>query len=461
VDHLRPLDDAFVVLERDNLPMHIGSLLVFDGEPPGFHELLAWIAGRLDRLPRYRQVIAPVPLHLGPPAWLDDQHFDLRFHVRNTALPAPGTDEQLRTLTSRLLSMRLDMRRPPWELWLVEGLQHGRFAVVNKVHHAMVDGISGSDIMELLLDDRPDSAAPQSSSWRPAPWPAPAARLVSSVAAGVAAPADRLRHLGAVLRHPAGAVARAGAAVVGTVRLGEQLAHTEDHLLGTPGTHRRWAWAEGDLGEVKRIKNTLGGTVNDVILSAIAGGYRRFLLHRGAALVEADVVRTMVPVSTRPAAGPKGGNEVAALFVDLPVGAPDAIGRFERMRESMAAVKSSGMLQGTDALVENAVFVPPALFAAAGKLAARAPQPAVATITTNVPGPQRELFLLGRPLVRFLPYVPLGMNQLITVAIISYHGQLCCGVTADYEQVPDVQVLAEGIEEALADLSAAARSTPG
>jgi WS/DGAT/MGAT family acyltransferase len=457
VEFLRPLDDAFVVLERDNLPMHIGSLLIFEGEPPPFGELLAWIEGRLDRLPRYRQVIAPVPLHLGPPAWLDDQHFDLRFHVRNTALPAPGSDEQLRALTSRLLSLRLDMQRPPWELWLVEGLAGGRFAVVNKVHHAMVDGISGADLMELLMDDQPVSPLPEPSTWQPAPWPGGTTRLAASVVAGVAAPVQRLRHIGAVLSHPSGAVARAGGALTGTLRLGEKLAHTEDHLLGTPGQHRRWAWADGDLAEVKAIKNALGGTVNDVILSAIAGGYRTFLLHRGVELADADVVRTMVPVSTRAPDAAKGGNEVAAMFVDLPVGVPDAVGRLRTMREGMAAVKASGMLKGTDALVENAVFLPPALFAAAGKLAARAPQPAVATITTNVPGPQRQLYLLGRPLVRFLPYVPLGMHQLVTVAIISYHGQLCCGVTADYEQVPDVDVVAQGIEASLAELAEAAR----
>jgi len=248
----------------------------------------------------------------------------------------------------------------------------------------------------------------------------------------------------------------AAAAVVGTLRIGETLAHTEDHLLGQPGPHRRWAWADGSLDEVKRIKTELGGTVNDVILAAITAGYRAFLLGREPGLPEHAFVRTMVPVSTRPPGAPKGGNEVAVMFADMPVGLSNPLTRYEAIRQQMASAKRSGTVEGLDSLLENAVFVPPALYAAAGRLAARTPQPAVATITTNVPGPQKQLYMLGRPMQRMLGYVPLGMNQLITVAIVSYNGQICCGITADYDQVPDVEVLAAGIESGLAELSALA-----
>ncbi len=456
MEYLTPLDETFMYLERDNLPMHIGSLLILEGPHPSHRELLEFLEGRLDQLPRHRQIIGRIPLHLGPPAWLDDQHFDLQYHVRHTAVPAPGSDEQLRTLTARILSVRLDLKRPPWELWMIEGLEGGRFAVVNKVHHSMVDGIAGTDVMQVLLDTRPERAAPQPSRWQPAPWPSYPARVASSVQAGVRQPIQRLRELGHHLELPRDAAKSMVAAAVGTVRVGQQLAHTEEHLLGQPGTHRRWAWAEGDLTSIKAIKNRFGGTVNDVILTAIAGGFRTFLLGRGVELGEDDHVRTMVPVSTRAPGSPKGGNEVAVLFTDLPVGTADPQQRLQHVRERMVEVKGSGLLQGTDSLIANAVFVPPALFAAAGRLAARAPQPMVATITTNVPGPQQQLYLLGRPLQRMLPYVPLGMNQLITVAIISYNGQLNCGITADYDKVPDVGLIVEGIEQTLAELAALA-----
>ncbi len=455
MEYLTPLDDLFVVLERDTLPMHIGGLLIFEGVAPDYQEFVEFLAGRLDRIPRYRQVISRLPLDLGPPAWLDDQHFHLRYHVRHTALPSPGTDEQLRTLTGRILSLRLDLSRSPWETWLVEGLTGNRFAIVNKVHHAMVDGLSGADLVEVLLDQNPTKPPTAISQWEPQPWPSTSSRVAHSVAAAVRQPATRLRQIGAALQIPFQAARSAVAATVGTVRLGQQLAHVEHHLLGQPGPHRRWAWAEGDLAQVKAVKNSFGGTVNDVILTAIAGGFRSFLLGRGAELDPEDFVRSMVPVSTRTPGSPKGGNEVAALFVDLPVGIADPVQRLQSVRDRMAAVKASGLLQGTDSLVANAVFIPPALFAGAGRLAAIAPQPMVATITTNVPGPQRPLYLLGRELQRMLPYVPLGMNQLITVAILSYNGHLNCGITADYDKVPDVDLMVDGIEQTLAQLDAA------
>lgn len=453
MDRLSTLDDLFVVLERDNLPMHIGSLLIFEGDPPVYEELLEHVSGRLDRLPRYRQVIREVPFNLGIPAWEDDQHFNLEYHVRHTAVPAPGDREQLRALASRQLSHRLDMKRPLWEMWLIEGVEKGRFAILNKIHHAMVDGLSGNDIMETLLDASPEVGAPPVSTWRPSPPPSTATVLSTAMVDATRTSLGRLLHLAADLSSPRDAVTKAGAALVGTLRIGETMVHTEDNLLGQPGPHRRWAWADGDLREVKRIKKKLGGTVNDVILAAITNGYREFLLGREGELPEEAFVRTMVPVSTRPPGAPSGGNEVAVMFADMPVGLPDPMARFAAIREQLTEAKRSGMIEGMDSLIENSVFLPPVLYAAAGQLAARTPQPAVSTITTNVPGPQQQLYMLGRPMLKMLGYVPLGMNQLVTVAIVSYNGQICCGITADYDQVPDVAVLARGIEDGLAQLT--------
>lgn len=448
------LDDTFVVLERDNLPMHIGSLLIFDGPAPEYDELVRHVAGRLDRLPRYRQVLREVPLNLGRPTWQDDTQFLIEYHIRHTAVPHPGGDDQLQALAGRLLGHRLDMRRPLWEMWLIEGLSDDRFAILNKVHHAMVDGLSGTDIMEVLLDDSPHPPDPNPSTWTPAAPPSTVEVLGGAMVDAVRNPLGRLRHLAADLESPRDALTKVAAALAGTFRIGETLAHTEEQLLGQPGTHRRWAWASGDLGQVKAIKNGLGGTVNDVILAAIANGFREFLLGRVDELSEEAFVRSMVPVSTRPSSADYGGNQVAVMFCDLPVGIADPEARYYRVQEQMQAAKHSGTVEGLDSLLENAVFIPPLLYAAAGRLAARTPQPAVSTITTNVPGPQRQLYMLHHPMRAMLPYVPLGMNQLITIAIMSYNGQLNCGITADYDRVPDVTRVSEGIEQGLADLAA-------
>ena len=345
------------------------------------------------------------------------------------------------------------MQRPLWEMWLIEGLADNQFAILNKIHHAMVDGLSGTDVMEMLLDESPDVQIDEARQWKPQRPPSTVEVLSDALIDTVRNPLGRLKHLAEDLGSPKDAMVNAAAAIVGTLRIGETLAHTEDQLLGQPGPHRRWAWAEGDLAEVKRIKTEIGGTVNDVILAAINNGYREFLLGREPMLPEHAFVRTMVPVSTRPPGAPKGGNEVAVMFADMPVGLANPRTRFEAIRQQMAAAKRSGTVEGLDSLLENAVFLPPALYAAAGRLAAMTPQPAVSTITTNVPGPQKQLYMLGRPMDRMLGYVPLGMNQLITVAIVSYNGQICCGITADYDQVPDVEVLADGIEAGLAELS--------
>jgi diacylglycerol O-acyltransferase / wax synthase len=458
MDRLTPLDDLFVTLERDELPMHIGSLLIFEGPMPAYEDLLRSMAARLHQIPRYRQRIKHVPLQLALPVWQDDPHFHLPYHVRLTAVPRPGGHEQLRALAGRLLSQRLDMSRPLWEMWLIEGVENDQFAVLNKIHHSMVDGLSGSDLMEAILDLEPEVHIGEPVPWEPRPAPSELSVITSGVLDSVRNPMRTVRAVAAGLGRPREFARSAAAAGMGTVRLSREMAHTEDHLIGAPGPHRRWDWALGDLGEVKRIKTVLGGTVNDVILTAITGGFREFLLNRGVELDSDDIVRTMVPVSTRPPGAPSGGNEVAVMFTDLPVGVAEPLDRYQAVLLQMVDVKASGIMQSTDALIEGAVFLPPMLLAAGAKLAARAPQPAVATITTNVPGPQHPLYMLGRPMLTMLPYVPLGMNQLITVAIISYNGGITCGVTADYARVPDVGVLATGIEESLRRLGELARA---
>ncbi len=434
--------------------MHIASLMILDGPAPTYDELSDAMAAKLHRIPRYRQRLKEVPLQLGLPVWQDDPHFNLAYHLRHTAVPAPGGHEELRTLAGRLISQRLDIDRPLWEMWLIEGLAGGQFAILNKVHHAMIDGLSGADLMEVLLDADPEVELGEPQPWSPAPEASTVQMLATGVSDSVRQPVRTARQLAEGLQRPKELLQSAAATAVGTVRLGRQMAHTEDYLTGRPGPHRRWDWAVGDLNEVKRIKTALGGTVNDVILTAVSGGFRRYLLHVGAPLDETSTIRTMIPVSTRPPGGEGGGNEVASLFADLPVGFADVADRYRFVVDQMAEVKASGMLLGTDAMLESAVFVPPMLWAAGGRLASHMRQPSVATITTNVPGPQVQLYMLGRPLKTLLPYVPLGMNQLITIAIMSYNGGITCGITADYDRAPDCGELAAGIEESLAELSA-------
>ncbi|MEI2785330.1 MAG: wax ester/triacylglycerol synthase domain-containing protein [Candidatus Nanopelagicales bacterium] len=457
MDRLTVLDDTFVVLERDNLPMHIGSLMIFDGPPPEYEDLTAHMSGRLDQLPRYRQVLREVPLNLGRPTWQDDTHFSLEYHVRHTAVPHPGGDEQLRILAGRLLSQRLDMQRPLWEMWLIEGLAQDRFAILNKVHHAMVDGLSGADIMEALLDESPEPVDRTPSQWRPTPaavhrvgggcrrggrgpqshGPArasgqgpripPRCRAEGRLGAG-RHPADR-RDPGAHRGQSDGPARSAPAVGVGQRR--PRRGQDDQVRLGWDRQRRD---PHRDRQRFPGVPARPGGRPARSCLRA----------HHGARSRRGHPTRS--PAATR---SPSCSATCRWAWPTSASGSPACT-------QQMVAAKSSGTVEGLDSLLENAVFIPPALYAAAGKLAAVTPQPAVSTITTNVPGPQQQLYILSHPMRKMLPYVPLGMNQLVTIAIMSYNGELCCGITADYDQVPDVQGVAQGIERGLADLAAAA-----
>lgn len=452
MDRLTPIDDTFIAIERDELPMHIGSLLIFDGPAPDFSMLLEHIEGRLDQLPRYRQRIRSVPLNLGYPVWLDDPNFEIQYHIRHTALPPPGDEAKLTSMAARQLSHRLDMDRSPWEIWFIEGLSDDRFALLFKVHHSMVDGLSGAEMVSTLLDDSPQRAEIKPSQWAPEPEPSATTMVGTGLVDSVQRPARRVRELLRGLKEPHSALQKALATGAGTLKLGQSVSHFDHHLMGKPGPHIRWAWANGSLSEVKAIKNELGGTVNDVVLSVVAGGYRALLRSRGVQLSPTDTIRTMIPVSTRNLQTEDSGNAVAVMFADLPIGIADPLARYATVRREMASVKHSGILQGTISLIDNASLLPAMLYSAGGRVVSHATQPAVGTVTTNVPGPQIPLYLQGHLLRQLYPYVPLGMNQLTTVAIMSYNGEINCGVSADFTRVPDLEVLAQGIEAALAEL---------
>ena len=457
-DRLTGLDSSFLHLERDSAHMHVAGCMVFDGDPPAYNELVEQILSRLHLVPRYRQRLAFVPFNQGRPVWVDDPHFNVRFHVRHTALPSPGGDEQLKRLAGRVFSQALDRSRPLWELWLVEGLAGDRFAMLSKTHHALVDGISGVDIATVLFDSSPQPVpvAPPDQEWVPRPLPSSAELLADALLERVTVPGEIVRGVRATLRgprHVAGRALRAVGGVSAMARAGLQPAPPSP-LNVRIGPHRRFTWVEGDLGQFKAVKNALGGTVNDVVLASVAGALGRYLRMHGETTDETSL-RAMVPVSIR-ADVERGalGNRVAAMWAPLPVGIIDPVERLETISRDMAGIKSSGQAVGAQVLTELTGFAPPTIMAQAARLQAH--QRMFNLVVTNVPGPQFPLYMLGRRLHAMYPMVPLAENQALGIAIMSYNGQLNFGLNADFDALPDLEALADELRASIEELVAAA-----
>jgi diacylglycerol O-acyltransferase / wax synthase len=458
MDRLSSLDSWFLHLEREIQQLHVGSALLFEGPSPSLAQLTAAIESRLDLLPRYRKRVLRVPLDLGRPVWADDPRFRTGDHVRHVRLPRPGTEDSLRELAARLMSEHLDLSRPLWETWLVNGLDGGRWALINKTHHAMIDGISGADIVAVLLDRDPRAAEPRpASAWTPGVEPSPV-RLAAAALGDLARTPFEVGHvLARALRTPRRFTRQTATELYGLALAGEKVAWPESVLDGPIGPRRRWGWARANLAEVKQVKNSLGGTVNDVVLAAIAGGFRALLTARGEP-VDGRTVRTMVPVSMRTTEEHGTmGNQVSAVFADLPVGVSNPAERLAAVTRQLSSLKSSGMAIGVDTMFAAADLMPGTLFSLGARVAARLPQRAISTVTTNVPGPQVPMYLLGRRMTELFPYIPLGADIRITIGVASYAGRLTCGVTGDYDAVPDLQVLCDGIETAMQELVALVR----
>jgi WS/DGAT/MGAT family acyltransferase len=438
--------------------MHVAVCMVFEGEPPVYEDFVEHILSRLHLVPRYRQRLAFVPFNQGRPVWVDDPHFNVSFHVRHTALPSPGGEEQLKRLAGRVFSQALDRSRPLWEIWLVEGLSEGHFAVLSKTHHALVDGISGVDIATVLFDTSPNPVpvAPPEQRWVPRPLPSGAQLLADALLERATAPSEIVRGVRATLRGPrqvAGRVTRALGGVGAMAWVGLQAAPPSP-LNVRIGPHRRFTWVEGDLQRFKAVKNSLGGTVNDVVLASVAGGLGRYLRMHGEATDE-TVLRAMIPVSVR-ADVEEGalGNRVAAMWAPLPVGVTDPVQRLLTISRDMAGIKSSGQAIGAQVLTELTGFAPPTIMAQAARLQAR--QRLFNLVITNVPGPQFPLYLLGRQLDAMYPMVPLAENQALGVAILSYNGQMSFGLNADFDALPDLEALGDELRAAIDELAAAA-----
>lgn len=461
MDRMSPLDSAFLEAEDEDrhTSMAIASIAVFEGPPPAYDEFAAAVSGRLPLIPRYRQKVLQVPFDLGRPLWVDDPHFDLRFHIRQTALPAPGGDEQLRRLMARVMAQRLDRERPLWEYWLVEGLEAGRWALISKVHHCMVDGVSGTDLYRVILDASPEPAAGVEDHWRPGPEPSTLRLTAAAVRDLALSPVDQARALRGGLRAPRQFARRAADTARGLVTMaGALVPASASSLSGPIGQQRRYAWAGASLAGVATVRRRFDGTMNDVVLAAISGGFRRLLLARSER-PSSHVIRSMVPVSVR-APGEEGiyENRVSTMLAYLPVDVADPVERLSAVRQHLGALKASKEAEAGEAMTALARYEPFPLVSLGIRLAFRVPQRNIITVTTNVPGPRRPIYALGRRVIKIIPYVPISSTVRIGISIFTYCDDVTFGVTGDYDSTPDLDVLVHGIEDGLAELVRAAES---
>jgi diacylglycerol O-acyltransferase / wax synthase len=451
MEWMSPIDSSFLHVENDTTPMHIGGVSIFEGPPPPFEDLRAMVAGKLDLVPRYRQKVRFVPLAVGSPAWIDDPHFSLDYHIRHTAIPAPGSEQQLRQMAARVFSQHLDRNKPLWELWAVEGLDGGRWALLSKVHHCMVDGVAATDLMSVMFSD--ETAGGPRGEWAPAPEPSDIDVLVRTIARR-ASPGGQLEALRRALGTPWETLRSLAEAARATAAASSRMRPVAaSSLTGPIGPHRRWSWADVRLSDVKTVRAALGGTVNDVVLTIITNGFRELLDSRGEEVTEDRVIRTMVPVSVR-RKGEQGvyNNRVSAVFAGLPVGLSDPAQRLQAIRAEMDGIKESKQAVAGDVLTSMSGFAPPLLLALGSRLVTLSPRLNMHTATTNVPGPQQPVQTLGRRMLESYPFVPVVGSIRIVVAIFSYDGGLYFGVTGDYDGAPDIDVLTAGIERGMADL---------
>jgi WS/DGAT/MGAT family acyltransferase len=455
-DRLSPLDVSFLYLESETTPMHVGGVCILEPAPEGFDydRLVRIIGDRIATVPRFRQKIRWVPGHLGNPVWVDDPDFDVTYHVRRSALPKPGTEEQLKELTGRVQSRLLDRSRPLWEIYLVEGLADGRNAIITKTHHAMVDGVSAVDIGAVILDLTREPRETGPDDWAPEPEPSGVSLVTDAVAELVRKPAEIVttaRNAVADARRVAGRAAGMAAGLAATLKVTARSA-PDSPLNVEIGAQRRFGMARTELDDYKRVRKTHGGTVNDVVLGTVAGALRTWLLTRGES-VNDKVVRAMVPVSVR-SDDERGalGNRVSAYFVDLPVGEPSPVLRLSQVSYSMAAHKDSGQSIGAEALVSMAGFVAPTLHAMGARAAAALTKRLFNVVVTNVPGPQIPLYAAGAEMLEVFPVVPLAKGQAVSIGLTSYNGGVYYGLNADRDAMPDIDVLAQSIEESLAEL---------
>jgi WS/DGAT/MGAT family acyltransferase len=459
LDRLTALDASFLSNESSSSHMHIGAILIFEGPPPRYTDLVEHVRARLHQVPRFRQKLVVPPLEAGRPLWADDVNFNLTYHIRHTALPEPGGEDQLKRLAGRVFSQQLDRSKPLWELWLAQGLERDRFAILTKTHHAMVDGVSGVDIGTVLFELEPNAEpAEVSEEWIPQPEPGTPELVARGISDAVATPVKLAERAVEAVRHPETTARKAVEALEGLSEIVTAFADpAPDVPLNQPiGPHRRYVWARSELATFKRIKDALGGTVNDVVLAVVTGSVRSWLHNRGVR-TEGLELRALVPVSIRNE-DERGdlGNRIALMRGPLPVYVEDPVRRLHTISEEMAGLKRSKQALGAEVIARFNDFAPPTLLAQASRI--NFTTRLFNLIVTNVPGPQLPLYVLGRELEEVFPVAFLPENHALAVAIMSYNGKVGFGLLADYDSMEDVEAVAAGINDSLAELEEAATS---
>lgn len=462
-DRLSSLDASFLHLERLEYPMHVGAMSILEGTPffddDGrfkIEEVRNLVESRLPLMPRFRKRLMPVLFDQGRPIWTDDERFDITYHVRHTALPRPGTWEQLVALTTRIEEHLLDRERPLWELWFVEGLEGGHVGIVQKTHHALIDGVSGVDVATLLLDMSPEYVRPAVEDWSPEPPPNSVELLVDTLRERLTQPAEIARSVRAVFRGPRRALQNMNqlSSSMSTMVTRDAIA-PRTSINGHTGRHRRLSVVRVPLSDVKEIRKGLGGTVNDVVLAGVAGGLRRLLHNRGDETEDLHL-RALCPVSVR-SEDQQGtlGNKVSAMFVTLPIDNRSAPERLRAISVQTADLKERQQAVGAEMLIGMTDYVAPTLMSLAARVVHR--QPFFNLIVTNVPGPQFPLYMMGARLLEAFPIVPLTRNLTVVVGILSYDGTLQFGLWADRDAFTDLETFAGGIDDSFAELLKLAR----
>jgi WS/DGAT/MGAT family acyltransferase len=449
------MDASFLFAEDGRSHMDIGMVLVFDGPPPSRDEVAAAVTARLPLVPRYRQKVRLVPFNAGLPVWVDDPAFHIDRHLFTMHAPADGGPHTLARAVSERMSGQLDQSKPLWEMHLITGLPDDRWSLLTRMHHGMVDGVSSTEIVKVLLTDEPEPPPPMPDYWQPRAEPSDAELVREAVADGVGAVTQAVRQWMDTVTRPAPPPPDLVPAYdLQPVTAGMPV--TDPTLNGPIGPGRRWDVTEFTLADVKRIRRAAGGTVNDVMLTLCARGFRDLLRHRGEP-VEGRVVRSMVPVALRgAAAGRTAGNEIAAMMVELPVGDLSEVDRLRAVHRQTAAFKRLQDAMPAADMASAAAFVPPAMVAMGSRLAGMLPAYAQ-TVTSNVPGPQAPKYFCGRQMIQLSACIALWAPLRIAVVVLSYLGTLTFGVVADRDSVPDADVLMKGAESSMAELLAASR----
>jgi diacylglycerol O-acyltransferase len=467
---LTPLEVSLLALDTAHTPGHVGTVDIFDSGPDGFdyERLIALIRERIAFVPRYRQRLRGVPAELAGPVWVDDENFDLTFHVRRSALPRPGSLTQLREFVGRVLARRLDRSRPLWEIYLVEGLQDNQFALVAKSHLCLVDGFDNVEIGQVLLDSSTQSqraagTGADVTSWDPAPEPSSMELLAGALLESAQDPAIVLQNVRGALTSALGVAVAVGEAVGGIggalselaadALLGQRRA-TDSPLSGVVSEQRRFATVVASLSDLRAVRQEHHHTINDVVLAMISGGLRSWLLTRGESVRSGSSLSALVPMSVVEDEGELTslGSQVAPHLQSLPIGEPNALMRLHQVAYDTQAHKDSGRAVAARSLADIAGFAPTTLHALGVRTSTEVVRKQHDLMITNVPGPQIPLFAAGARLVASYPVLPLSVGHLLAIGVTSYDGEIFLGLNADRDAIGDLEVLAQCLRDALEEL---------